>query len=253
MLRLDRNLLSGPLPALLLESAGSALEYVDLSENHFSGAIPSSSVGSLVALQKLYLYDCSLTGTVPLEFGTLSTLHELRLDSNQLEGRVPAFASRIVASLWAEDHPTELFVDTLSWQQQMLSIEYLDLHGNRLSGTLPSSFSTLTSLKELHLYSNRITGSIPGQFSLLQSLKALRLDGNSIGGRVPPQLSQLKKLKYLGLGGKNMKLIGRLPDFKSNNGQNIAPQEKSCHLRWVSNSTRHRSMFRNNRTWNSHT
>jgi len=249
LLRLDRNQFSGSLPALLLESAASTLEYVDLSSNHLSGSIPGSVLGSLAELQKLYLYHNGLSGPVPMELGTLSKLIELRLDENQLDGPVPAFASLIDAHAWARDHPTEQFVDSLSWQQHMASIEYIDLSRNRLSGALPASLSSLTTLKELHLYSNKITGSIPASLWRLQALKALRLDSNHLSGEIPPELSQLTNLMYLGLGGKDNRLLGRLPDFakpgsNSNRNRTAHRQQQKCPLLLAGNSTRRKANTR---------
>lgn len=238
LLRLDQNMLSGSLPVDILVTARDNLVYVDLSRNKFSGRLPGE-IGRLRKLEKLYLYDCSFTGNIPHELGTLPLLKELRLDNNQLSGQLPAFASEPVQNVMKnylsnsdENGPTDEFLDPISMQQEMLSIEYMDLHSNKLEGTLPTSLGSLRSLKELHLYSNFLSGSIPSAISHLHALTALRLDNNSLSGQIPHELSKLKNLQFLGLGGKNNKLSGQIPDY-ANYRRNVTAQGRVCNTHEV--------------------
>ena len=56
------------------------------------------------------------------------------------------------------------------------ALTYLDLHNNRLWGTIPSAMSQLAALTYLDLSTNLISGSIPPSLS---SLMQLRCDGRS--------------------------------------------------------------------------
>ena len=81
-LELDGNRLSGEIPAEL----GSLpnLYRLELDSNRLSGEIPAE-LGSLPNLEYLYLADNRLSGEIPVELGTIPNL---RLDGNQLSGRI---------------------------------------------------------------------------------------------------------------------------------------------------------------------
>ena len=73
-----------------------------------------------------------------------------------------------------------------------------------LSGTLPTSVSTLTSLAALDISNNLLTDSFPTVVSTLTSLTALGLGGNGftgLNGMFPTGLTVLTQLQALGLGG----------------------------------------------------
>ncbi|MFC1543432.1 leucine-rich repeat domain-containing protein, partial [Candidatus Neomarinimicrobiota bacterium] len=60
----------------------------------------------------------------------------------------------------------------------------LDLSGNNLSGSLPSTISDLTALDTLNLAANQLTGTIPTALNNLTYLRLLRLDNNQFTGAV---------------------------------------------------------------------
>ena len=78
-----------------------------------------------------------------------------------------------------------------------------------LSGSLPSSLSSLTGLLGLTLSNNKLSGTIPPGIGSLTSLKALTLSGNSLTGTVPPSMGSLTNLQTLFL--YSNLLTGTLP------------------------------------------
>lgn len=80
-----------------------------------------------------------------------------------------------------------------------LHLTHLDLSGNGLSGTLPSSLGSLTALAYKDLSSNALSGSPPAQLGSLTALTTMRLSANVLSGPVPASWSSLTALSYLQL------------------------------------------------------
>jgi Leucine-rich repeat (LRR) protein len=76
-------------------------------------------------------------------------------------------------------------------------VTQIDLHGNNLVGTIPSSIGSLTFLEYLWLPTNQLTGSIPTQLGSLPNLQYLWLSHNQLTGSIPTQLGSLSNLQYL--------------------------------------------------------
>ena len=71
----------------------------------------------------------------------------------------------------------------------------LDLSNNALSGSLPDSIYTMTSLKSINVASNRIRGTVSENISSLSRLSVLQLDNNELSGPIPESgLSALQDL-----------------------------------------------------------
>ncbi|XP_014523025.1 probable leucine-rich repeat receptor-like protein kinase At1g35710 isoform X1 [Vigna radiata var. radiata] len=80
------------------------------------------------------------------------------------------------------------------------NLQFLDLNGMGLRGSIPAEIGTLTKLTDLDLSHNSLQGKLPSK--ALQNLTQLvRLDfsGNSLSGFIPLSLGELKNLVYLNL------------------------------------------------------
>ena len=102
----------------------------------------------------LGLSDKQPTGSIPVELGQLSNLHQVYLYNNQLTGSIPVELGQL-SNLWQ-----------------------LRLSGNELTGAIPAELANLTNLKELWLNNNQLTGLVPHQLAQLSNLAALRLVDN---------------------------------------------------------------------------
>ena len=81
-------------------------------------------------------YDFS--GTLPSSLGTLTSLRVMHFNNNALSGQCQLQSTLIRLNL--------------------LMIDRFDYNSYDLSGTLPSSWGTLTSLREMLLYNNALSG-----------------------------------------------------------------------------------------------
>ena len=84
-------------------------------------------------------------------------------------------------------------------------MQYADLGGNRLYGTLPPGLGSLSSLKGLRLRENSgITGSLPLQWSALTALEQLDLASCNVTGTLPGVYKYMGALRELNLGNNSL-------------------------------------------------
>ncbi|XP_010479905.1 PREDICTED: probable LRR receptor-like serine/threonine-protein kinase At1g53430 [Camelina sativa] len=144
---------------------------------------------TICRVTNIKLRSLSLPGIFPHEFGNLTSLREIDLTRNFLNGTIPATLSKI-------------------------PLEILNVPGNRLSGPFPPQLGEITTLTELNLESNSLTGSLPSNLGNLRSLKRLLLSANNFTGPLPESLSNLKNLTDFRIDGNS--LSGKIPDFIGN-------------------------------------
>lgn len=73
----------------------------------------------------------------------------------------------------------------------------IDLHDNRLQGTLPNSLGNLKNLHLLGLWENQLSGTIPSSIGNLTALSILDLSNNSLTGPLPTEMKKLSNLTSL--------------------------------------------------------
>eukprot|EP00986_Skeletonema_menzelii_P008781 scaffold3803_cov151-Skeletonema_menzelii.AAC.8 len=121
-----------------------SLEKLWLNNNQLTGTIPSE-IGLMENLKQLKLYENQLTGTIPSEIGSMENLEELWLNNNQLTGTIPS----------------EIGL--------MKNLKYLILHDNALTGTIPSEIGLMENLVLFFLHDNALTGAIPSEVCALRN------------------------------------------------------------------------------------
>ncbi|KAJ0970241.1 hypothetical protein J5N97_023118 [Dioscorea zingiberensis] len=228
MLDLSYNLISGKLPATLefvsisildlnnnkfeglLPALPSSMEYLDFSNNMFSGDILPFFGYQLPIFSHLFLSNNLLNGAIPASICQDLEFYVIDLSSNQFSGELP--------TCWAD----------------LPYLNALNLANNNLSGKIPATIGSLNELRTLHLGSNHFKGELPialqncttlvtldlgeNEFSglipawigeLLPFLRILRLRSNFFHGIIPPQLSLLTSLQILDLADNS--LSGTIP------------------------------------------
>ena len=131
----------------------------------------------------------------------------LSLTNNNLSGAIPDLSSLSLRYLHLNSNSLS---GTITASDFPTSLWYLDLGNNTLSGAIPD-LSRLASLQVLYLNNNSLSGAIPDLSSLSQ-LRDLYLNNNSLSGAIP-DLSSLTSLQVLHL--NDNKLSGTIPDLSS--------------------------------------
>ena len=152
--------------------------YTDLSLgfNDLQGTVPAE-MALLSQLKSVSLSgskDGKLTGTVPKEFSSLSSLTFFSIPDNGFKGQL----SDVV-----EGWPL---------------LEYFDVGSNLFTGTFPQNLTQQAELREIDLSANRFEGSIP-DIGSLTNLERFTLSDNRFSGAFDGALNGLTSLRYLNL------------------------------------------------------
>lgn len=134
------------------------------------GTIPKNTLGKLDALRILSLRSNLLSGALPSDITSLTSLHYIYLQHNNLSGDIPASFSP--------------------------KLNILDLSFNSFTGNIPRTLQNLTQLTRLSLQNNTLSGPIP---DLNQpGLKHLNLSFNNLNGSIPTSLKKFSNSSFLG-------------------------------------------------------
>ncbi|KAM7467749.1 hypothetical protein LguiB_015311 [Lonicera macranthoides] len=194
------NRLRGSVP----ETLGNlvSLEKLDLSFCELRGEIPKS-FRNLIHLRSFELYYSEISGKLPEFFQTLAldaekSLEYLGLEGNQFSGSLPDFTrfSSLRELRLADNELNGSFPESFG---KISSLVFLDLSRNQMTGPLPD-LAFLPSLRELYLTSNKLNGTIPKSLGQLSKLEILDVLSNSFEGTISEaHLSNLSKLNTLDL------------------------------------------------------
>jgi receptor kinase-like protein len=199
-LSLSDNQLEGTLPPDMCDSFTN-LEYLLLYNNTLSGQIPAS-ISNCSALTTFQIYNNNFTGTVPFSIGTLQYIEFLDISYNLLEAKQP--------SHWGFFHALT----------NCTMLQYLDIGSNQLEGTLPTAISNLSiSVHYLGIYLNPVSGSIPEGIGKLTNLNTLALGDTFLSGTMPDKIGDLWQLQLLYI--VNTMMSGQLPSTLGNLTQMI--------------------------------
>ncbi|KAA3481047.1 putative LRR receptor-like serine/threonine-protein kinase [Gossypium australe] len=224
---LSYNKLSGSIDSTIFNL--SSLQIIDLSHNRLGGNLPADMANRLPELKELYLsgnqlygqipsslFNCrqlkelslssnSFTGNISINLGNLTMLKDLDLSTNNFEGMPDCLFESDHFSLNTDSAiPSEigLFLPNL--------LE-LQLRGNKIQGTIPSSIANASKLTLLDLADNSFTGPIPMKIGDLKALVEIDLSNNQLSGHIPDSIEDLKNLAYLSLAVN--RLQGPIPQF----------------------------------------
>jgi hypothetical protein len=141
---------------------------IEFEENNLVGTIPTE-VGLLQDLAIWGMERGGLTGTIPTEIGNLSNLIFLDLDFNALSGSLSTQLLGL-SSLTQLDLNNNALSGSVSGIGVFPELEFLQLHDNFFTGTIPASLGVSTKLAAFTLHETSITGIMPSTVcNLLQS------------------------------------------------------------------------------------
>ena len=139
-------------------------------------------------MEQLIVVSNHLNGTLPPEYGGLTSLLEFNFTNNEdISGIIP----------------TELF--------KLTRLQRFDAGGNRLHGQLSPLIFNWTSIISLNISNNCLTGRFPQELFSLSALKRIELNKNSLSGAfLSKNTLASKTLQYLDV--FDNKLTGSLSD-----------------------------------------
>lgn len=235
-LNISGNSISGPVPDGFFSSL-NRLQVVDLSFNHFSGALDSS--GSLSSSIKILdLSSNEFQGKIEASFFQKAVnLMDFNLSYNGFVGSFPSSICNVLPSISVLDFSFNKFDGSLDGfgtrcsnnlrllragfnfltgflpddLYAMTNLQHLYLPGNRLSGTIGEDIGNLVNLTMLALHANILTGAIPWNIGRLSKLEQLLLYLNNLNGTLPLSLRNCGRLITLNL--RNNSITGQLSSF----------------------------------------
>ncbi|XP_048131374.1 probable LRR receptor-like serine/threonine-protein kinase At1g53430 [Rhodamnia argentea] len=148
----------------------SYLTEIDLTLNYISGTLPTTL--AQIPLTILSALGNRLSG-IPKEIGDISTLEELVLEDNLLEGAL------------------EPNIGNLS------RLRKLQLSANNFTGTIPESFGNLKNLQTFRIDGSTLSGKIPDFIGNWTNITRLDMQGTSMEGPIPSNISLLTNLVEL--------------------------------------------------------
>ena len=110
-------------------------EYLDLSNNYFTGSIPLAFGRIYKKLRIAYLNNNEFSGNIPSIIEEFTSLDELILYQNELTGSLPSQIGKLI------------------------NVSKISLSYNNLKGTISKELSNLNTLNLLHLHNNNLEGS----------------------------------------------------------------------------------------------
>ena len=201
------------------------LTEVWLNMNSFTGPIPDLS--GLGQLQNLSLRDNELTGPVPASLVGMSSLVEVNLTNNMLQGSPPKFKDSVKLDMVQNTNSfcvsaagvlCDPRVDMMLAVAE--SVGYPSKFAENWKGNDPCTpWLGLTcdsggNITVINFQKMGLTGSISPNFSSITSLQRLILSNNYLSGVIPEELTSLANLRELDI--SNNQIHGKIPSFRSN-------------------------------------
>jgi Leucine-rich repeat (LRR) protein len=179
--------------------------------NHCMWSGVSCSTRHPGRVTNLTLGDLNLTGQITPSIGNLTFLRRLDLSLNHFSGQLPPLNRLIKLKhlFLVETLLHENIQDALIAHTNCSELEWLDLYGNMLVGSIPRNIGSLSSLTFMSLSSNSLTGNIPPTFSNITHLERIFLHDNQLEGSIPEELFQLPDIQAVTL--SSNRLSGRVP------------------------------------------
>ncbi|KAL4200517.1 hypothetical protein AMTRI_Chr02g211610 [Amborella trichopoda] len=193
------------------------LQYLDISNNIFSGNIPPD-IGLLQSLHNLSLAGNNFSGSIPESISGLTSVQSIDLSQNSLTGAIPKGITRL-KNLVFLNLSCNGFIESIPSGFGLLTrLALLDLHQNLLSGEIDSEILGTPGIVYLDLSDNLLLASasqkMPLLFDLSETLHYLNLSHNQLTGSLihGDSLIMLESLKVLDLSHNG--LSGELPGFQ---------------------------------------
>ncbi|XP_010495837.1 PREDICTED: receptor-like protein 12 isoform X2 [Camelina sativa] len=171
ILVLRSNDFHGPISFPGESSSFNKLRIFDISENRFSGVLPSHYFAGWSAMSSVI----DIVDVIPSRYAG-------RDDSGNYQNSV---------TMTAKGSKIELVGSVFAIYKT------IDVSGNKFKGGIPESIALLKELIVLNMSNNAFTSSIPPALSNLTNLESLDLSKNRLSGKIPPELGKLTFLAQM--------------------------------------------------------
>jgi len=145
------------------------------SNNALTGNFPES-IWSNCASLKLVSIE---TGTLPM--GMSRTIAEINIANNQFSDTIPISAVGLKKFIAANNNFSHALPAEMT---NLANLTHLQLHGNRIGGSIPPSILSQQQIVVLILSKNYLTGKVPSAIGFLPELKKLDLSFNRLTGAI---------------------------------------------------------------------
>jgi Leucine-rich repeat (LRR) protein len=215
----------------------SQLKILVLRSNAFQGAIKSSEIHNIFS--KLHIIDLSqnnFSGNLPTEYfqqwNAMKVVGANELKYMEMNYRRGGYGSFIQYTIEITNKGI-----MLKYEKIPGVFRVIDFSSNRFDGEIPKLVGSFKGLHSLNLSNNAFTGLIPPSLGNLANLESLDLSRNKLFGEIPGQLTQLFSLEYFNV--SNNRLTGVIPrgnqldtfqnnSFGGNPGLCGSPLSKKC-------------------------
>lgn len=175
-------------------------------QNKLRGHIPEDIGTVFPHLIVLVMSNNEFKGNIPVNICDIKLLEQLDLSNNHFSGGLGHLARGGCFNLSMLSLSNSMFKGKLPSFYGLSSLEFLDLQGNNLSGSITANKFNL-GLEVLVLSSNSLEGPIPKDWCGLYSLYVLDLSHNRLNGTVPMCLNSITdptSIRYLYLNGNRL-------------------------------------------------
>ncbi|XP_020082477.1 leucine-rich repeat receptor protein kinase MSP1-like [Ananas comosus] len=205
-LDLSENQIKGRLPLLL---GSTMLRDLRLSSNQFEGPLPSLPRN----LQFIDLSNNFFTGVLPnVVFMGSTVLWYLNLSSNQFEGQLPSLPHNIEMIDLSDNFFTGVVPNVVLPQ-----LHSLFLSNNDIGGSIPSALCESTFLEVLDLSNNNLSGEIPECIGKSQEyLTIIDMSKNNLLGGISVSICSSKYVSLLKFSSNG--LTGEFPSLQNCKG-----------------------------------
>ncbi|KAH9626194.1 hypothetical protein KSS87_018119 [Heliosperma pusillum] len=204
------------LPEALISNTSNTyfptLQHLDLGWNSFYSPLPPV-FQNMVSLRSLYLNMNQFNTSIPLWFKAMSHLEVLDLSHNGFS-YVDGGITGIMGNPCNFKHfdLSDNFItqgDILEPSMSLsecgtFKLQYLNLGGNSLNGSLPSFLGQLTNLNYLDLSNNEFKGRVPASFVNLSALRYLNLSYNQLSGLIPDFIRHSTQIEHLDISSNSL-------------------------------------------------
>ncbi|XP_058183267.1 probable LRR receptor-like serine/threonine-protein kinase At1g56140 isoform X5 [Rhododendron vialii] len=169
----------------------------DIFRTDYNPGIRCDCNGTVCHITQFKVFDLDVTGGIPEELWSLTSLTHLNLGKNYLTGPVSSSIAKLTQMQWLNLGFNALSGEVPKELGKLTNLTVLRIRTNNFSGSLPSELGNLIKLQDLFFDSSGVSGAIPSTFAALQNLTTVLGSNNELTGRIPKFIGNWSKLSNL--------------------------------------------------------